>query len=138
YVQDAENALLRRAGDGAKLVAFDDYEPQGDRGAGGPVIAVIRAEGAIVTGTSENQGFGQGSTVYSDDVAKAFYDAAKNASVRAIVFRVSSPGGSDTASEQIRAGMLAAKAAGKPVVVSMGTYAASGGYWISADATRIV
>jgi protease-4 len=54
------------------------------------------------------------------------------------VFRVSSPGGSDTASEQILAAMRAAKAAGKPVVVSMGAYAASGGYWISSDASAIV
>src|SRR5690606_978391 len=73
-----------------------------------------------------------------DDVAKAFYDAAKDKDVKAIVFRVSSPGGSDTASEQILAAMKAAKAAGKPVVVSMGSYAASGGYWISSDASSIV
>ena len=58
--------------------------------------------------------------------------------MRAIVFRVSSPGGSDTASEQILAAVRAAKAAGKPVVVSMGTYGASGGYWIASQASEIV
>ena len=52
--------------------------------------------------------------------------------------RVNSPGGSDTASEQILAAVRAAKAAKKPVVVSMGTYAASGGYWISSEASAIV
>ncbi|MDB5452729.1 MAG: sppA, partial [Caulobacteraceae bacterium] len=57
---------------------------------------------------------------------------------KAVVFRVSSPGGSDTAAEQIGAAVRAARAAGKPVVVSMGTYAASGGYWISAGANRII
>jgi protease-4 len=132
----AEAAMLARAGAGAKLVSFDDYDVDPRRT--GPTVAVIGAEGAIVTGTSGGQGFSQGGAVYSDDVAKAFYDAAKDKDVRAIVFRVSSPGGSDTASEQIRTALVAAKAAGKPVVVSMGTYAASGGYWVSASASRIV
>src|SRR5204862_361427 len=76
--------------------------------------------------------------VYSDEIAKAFYQAAADKSVKAIVFRVSSPGGSDTAAEQIGAAVRAARAAGKPVVVSMGTYAASGGYWISAGADKII
>ena len=59
-------------------------------------------------------------------------------SVKAIVLRVNSPGGSDTASEQILSAIKAAKAAKKPVVVSMATYAASGGYWISSGASAIV
>ena len=54
------------------------------------------------------------------------------------MLRVSSPGGSDTASDQILGAVVAAKRAGKPVVVSMGTYAASGGYWISSKASAIV
>lgn len=58
--------------------------------------------------------------------------------MKAIVFRVSSPGGSPEASEQILAAVRAARAAGKPVVVSMGSYAASGGYWISSEADWIV
>jgi protease-4 len=82
--------------------------------------------------------FGGDQTVWSDEVAKAIYDAAEDKSVKAIVFRVSSPGGSDTASEQILAAVNAARKAGKPVVVSMGTYAASGGYWISSQADSIV
>jgi ClpP class serine protease len=68
---------------------------------------------------------------HSDDTAKAIYEAIEDKDVKAIVFRVSSPGGSPEASEQILAAVRAAKAAGKPVVVSMGDYAASGGYWIS-------
>jgi protease-4 len=135
-IHAAEAALLIKAGDKAKLLEFDDYDVPSRRS--GPVIAVIGGEGAIVTGSSGNQAFGQGGAVYSDDVAKAFFDAAKDDSIKAIVFRVSSPGGSDTASEQIRTALRAAKVAGKPVVVSMGTYAASGGYWVSMDATRIV
>jgi protease-4 len=55
-----------------------------------------------------------------------------------VVFRISSPGGSDVASDQILAAVMAVKKAGKPVVVSMGQYAASGGYWISSKADAIV
>jgi len=138
---EAEQALLKRAGAGAELVDFDDFA-RGHRPRGrttGPAIAVIEAEGAIVTGKdSVRSPFSRGSNIYSDDVADAFYDAAKAKDVKAIVFRLNSPGGSDTASEQILDAVRAAKAAGKPVVVSMGTYGASGGYWVSSEASAIV
>lgn len=140
-LNDVQTLVLSRAGKGAKLIAFEDYASRAKRpvGKSGPAIAVIGAEGPIMTGTSGGASpFGGDSTVYSDDVAKAFYAAAADKDVKAIVFRVSSPGGSDTASEQILAGVKAAKAAGKPVVVSMGTYAASGGYWISSAASSII
>jgi len=140
-VEAAQTALLAKAGAGAKLVDFQQYranrKPQA-LVAGGPVIAYIGAEGDIVTGTSADEGFGGASNVYSDDLSKAIYDAVHDDQVKAIVLRVSSPGGSDTASEQIFAAVQAAKAAHKPVVVSMGTYAASGGYWISSEASEIV
>jgi protease-4 len=100
---------------------------------------VIEAEGAIVTGKDGTTNpFSGGSTIYSDDLSQAFYDAIKAKDVKAIVLRLNSPGGSDTASEQILASIRAAKAAKKPVVVSMGTYGASGGYWISSEASAIV
>jgi protease-4 len=139
--QEAEADLLKRAGDGAQMVDFDDFargrQPR-ERGTG-PAIAVIEAEGDIVTGKDAGGNpFTGGSTIYSDDISDAFYAAIKNKDVKAIVFRVNSPGGSDTASEQILAAVRAAKAAKKPVVVSMGTYAASGGYWVSSEASAIV
>jgi protease-4 len=141
-LKEAETAILAQAGDGAKLAPFDDYASAAfgaDRPAGGRAIAVISAEGAIMTGAQGGGNpLGGDQVIHSDAVAKAFYDAIDDKSVRAIVFRVSSPGGSDTASEQILAAVRAAKAAGKPVVVSMGTYAASGGYWISSQASGIV
>jgi protease-4 len=139
-VRDAEQALLKRSGSGAEAVDFDDYARSRRRDAAtGPAIAVIEGEGAIVTGPGgAGNPFTGGSDIHSDDVAKAFYDAAKSRDVKAIVFRLDSPGGSDTASEQILAGVRAAKAAGKPVVVSMGTYGASGGYWVSSEASAIV
>ena len=136
-VEQAEKALLDRFGDDAELVELEDYGEGEDEGSG-PVIAVVEAEGAIVTGKSEDAGFGAAPTVYSDDLARALYDAAEDDDVKAVVFRISSPGGSDTASEQILGGVRAVKAAGKPVVVSMGTYAASGGYWIASQADRII
>lgn len=139
-VKEAQDAMLARAGKGAKLVEFDDYasRTRKDLPKTGAAIAVVSAEGPIVTGsTRQASPFGGDSTIYSDEVAKALYDAIEDKDVKAIVLRVSSPGGSDTASEQILAAVRAAKAAGKPVVVSMGVYAASGGYWISSAASSI-
>jgi protease-4 len=141
-VHEVQTIALSRAGKGAKLLDFSDYASRSKIAATaktGPTIAVIGAEGPIMTGTGGNASpFSGDSTVYSDDVAKALYDAAADKDVKAVVFRVSSPGGSDTASEQILAGVKAVKASGKPVVVSMGTYAASGGYWISSAASSII
>ena len=137
-VEEAERHALTRAGENAEIVDFADYASHTPRPGRGAVIAVVGGEGAIVTGHSQASPFGSGSSIYSDDVAEAIYDAIEDDSVRAIVFRVSSPGGSDVASEQILAAVRAAIAAGKPVVVSMGAYAASGGYWISSEASHIV
>lgn len=139
-VKEAEAALLAKAGGSAKLVDFEDYLHQGRRRTEtGAAIALIEGEGPIVTGENgvANPLTG-GSTIYADEIAEALYDAAEDDEVKAIVLRVNSPGGSDTASEQIAAAVRAAKAADKPVVVSMGTYAASGGYWIASEASSIV
>ncbi len=140
-VKEAQTALLAKAGDGAKLVDFDDYmHAVRDRSSGsGPAIAVVEGEGPIITGhDGVRNPFSGGSTIYSDDLSDAIYAAVEDKNVKAIVFRLNSPGGSDTASEQILAAIRAAKAAKKPVVISMGTYAASGGYWISSQASAIV
>ena len=66
--------------------------PPLDRGAL-EAIAIVGGEGAIVTGRGGNGGFGGGSSIHSDDTAEAIYDAIADKSVKAIVFRVSSPGG---------------------------------------------
>ena len=139
-VEFAEKTLLDRFGDDAETLEFDDYAATAGDGGGdsGPEIAVVEAEGAIVTGTGGTDPFGSNTNVYSDDVAEALYEAAEDDDVEAVVFRVSSPGGSDVASDQILAAVQAVQKAKKPVVVSMGTYAASGGYWISAKADAIV
>jgi protease-4 len=140
-VKDVETAILARAGKGAKLEDLADYASnikRSDDGSG-PAIAVVDGEGEITTGDSGSGSVVGGSqTMYSDEISKQIYDAIDDSDVKAIVFRVSSPGGADTASEQILAAVRAAKAAGKPIVVSMGEYGASGGYWISSEASAIV
>ncbi|WP_299792249.1 signal peptide peptidase SppA [uncultured Shewanella sp.] len=94
-------------------------------------VGIIVAKGTILNG---NQPAGQiGGESTSSLLRKARFDD----DVKAVVLRVDSPGGSAFASEQIRQEVLALKTAGKPVVVSMGSYAASGGYWISASADYI-
>ena len=144
-VEEAEAAAKTKAGKDAKIVKFGDYASlKGTRttsgsGSAKSAIAIVGGEGAIMTGRGSNDSpFGGGSNIRSDDTAKAIYDAIEDKDVKAIVFRVSSPGGSPEASEQVLAAVRAAKAAGKPVVVSMGAYAASGGYWISSEADWIV
>ncbi|KAB8313767.1 signal peptide peptidase SppA [Erwinia endophytica] len=95
-------------------------------------IAVIMASGAIMDG-DETPG-----SVGGDTTAMEIRQARLDPKIKAIVFRVNSPGGSVTASETIREELAAAKEAGKPVVVSMGGMAASGGYWISTPANYII
>jgi len=141
HVEEAEAEAKRRAGRNAEILSFRDYaSSKGARnGSGRNAIAIVGGEGGIMTGTGRGADpFGGGASIRSDDLAEAIHDAIKDDAVKAIVFRVSSPGGSPDASEQILAAVRAAKAAGKPVVVSMGDYAASGGYWISSEANWIV
>ncbi|QBH95791.1 signal peptide peptidase SppA [Limnobaculum zhutongyuii] len=97
-----------------------------------PEIAVVFANGAIVDGP-EMPGM-----VGGDTTAKQLRAARLNDKIKTIVLRVNSPGGSVTASEMIRSEVQALKDAGKPVVVSMGGMAASGGYWISTPADYII
>jgi protease IV len=94
-------------------------------------VAVIVAVGEILDG---NQPSG---TIGGDSTARLLRAARLDSKIRAVVLRVDSPGGSVTASEAIYREMLALHAAGKPVVVSMANYAASGGYYISAPADEI-
>jgi len=94
-------------------------------------VAVIIAKGTILDGTQKP------GTIGGDSTAKLLRKARTNDKVKAVVLRVDSPGGSAFASEIIRQEVELLKAAGKPVIASMGTYAASGGYWISAPADKI-
>jgi protease-4 len=93
-------------------------------------IAVIYANGEIIDGD------GNDNTIGSITLSKAIREARENKKVKAIVMRVNSPGGSALASEVIRREVELAKAE-KPFIISMGSYAASGGYWISTEGDHI-
>lgn len=95
-------------------------------------IAVVVVQGAIVDGPDAPGMAG------SDTIAAQLREARLDPEVKALVLRVNSPGGSVTASEQIRAEVAALKQSGKAVVVSMGGVAASGGYWVSTPANYII
>ncbi|MCG6460734.1 signal peptide peptidase SppA [Vibrio parahaemolyticus] len=95
-------------------------------------IAVVVASGAIMDGQQPR------GTVGGDTVASLLRQARNDEKAKAVVLRVDSPGGSAFASEVIRNEVEALKKAGKPVVVSMSSLAASGGYWISMSADKIV
>ena len=140
HVEEArEYARKKAGGDKIKFKTVKAYGPGNSYS--GKTIAFIGGQGAVVTGPSSdgsNPFMGGGLTMGGDTVAKAFDDAAKNKSVKAIVFRVSSPGGSPAASDQIHDAVARAQDAGKPVIISMGQYAASGGYYVSANADKIV
>ncbi len=96
-----------------------------------PQVAVVVAEGEIVDGDQPR------GVVGGETVSALLRDARDDDKVKAVVLRVNSPGGGVYASEQIRREVEQLKKAGKPVVVSMGDVAASGGYWISMNADRI-
>ena len=105
----------------------------------GETIAFIGGQGAILPGESGGGSiFSSSVSIGGDTLAKGFDAALKDEKVKAIVFRISSGGGSPAASDQILAASERAKEAGKPVVISMGQYAASGGYYVSAHADHIV
>lgn len=99
----------------------------------GDSVAVVYAQGIMITGDIPS-GFGYAT---SEDITRSIREAAEDSSVKAIVIRVNSPGGSPAAAQEIANEVRKAKAK-KPVVISMGDMAASGGYYMSAPADRIV
>jgi protease-4 len=101
----------------------------------GPKIAVVYGVGAVTNGDSDWSATGQSMGV--DTLTEAFKEVAQDETIRAIVFRIDSPGGSALASDRIWQAVVHAKSK-KPVVVSMGGVAASGGYYVAAGATKIV
>ena len=131
-----------KKGDSYRHIGFKDYlvattVEQNGLAASQPMqvnadkVAIIVAKGAILNGIQKP------GTIGGDSTAVLLRKARNNDQVKAVVLRVDSPGGSAYASEIIRQEVELLKLAGKPVVASMGTYAASGGYWISAPADKI-
>jgi protease-4 len=143
YRDEVENELKKRLGykdeERLQIVKGSDYrdvKPESLDLNKGEKIAVIYASGAIGLGSSDDSPFGDQS-VGSDTMVKALNLARDDKSIKAIVIRIDSPGGSAFASDEIWHAIENAKAK-KPVVVSMGDVAASGGYYIACNANRIL
>lgn len=136
---DLKARLGYKADETLRTISGGDYKeiPSDSLGLNnGERIAVVYASGPINMGSSNRSPFG-GETMGSDTMVKAINEAAADASIKAIVLRVDSPGGSALASDLIWNAIEKAKVK-KPVVVSMGDVAASGGYYIACNANKIV
>ena len=136
---ELKTRLNYRADENLRTIRASEYKevPSDSLGLNkGERIAVIYASGAINVGRSNESPFG-GEMVGSDTIVSAVNDAAADNSIKAIVLRVDSPGGSALASDLMWYALENAKAK-KPVVVSMGDVAASGGYYIACNANKIV
>lgn len=103
----------------------------------GNQVAVLYAEGPIIDGNGDG-GLNQAQVIAGNAMARQLRELRQDDQVKAVVLRVNSPGGSATASEIILREVRLVQAAGKPVVVSMGNVAASGGYWIASSADVIL
>jgi protease-4 len=117
-----------------RQIGFQEYSSQVERQAAldtRPQVAVVVAEGEILGGDQPP------GTVGGESTAKLIREARQDNAIKAVVLRVNSPGGDAFASELIRREVELTKAAHKPVIVSMGDVAASGGYWISMDGDQI-
>lgn len=138
WPEDALEAALNKAGEGSVDVGIGSYIPPSSP-FGSPVIAIVGGQGPIVTGGAGGSLFQDGNGFASDAIAASILEAGRDEDVQAVVFRVDSPGGSPTASDQIwRAVDRVQTEFDKPVVVSMGSVAASGGYYVSTGAEWIV
>ncbi|MGV3344303.1 signal peptide peptidase SppA [Enterobacteriaceae bacterium LUAb1] len=132
-----DNAMINAFGFNTQSKEYNntsiyDYPLQDDDSNTRGNIAVVVVSGAIMEGEDIPGSAG------SDTIAQQIREARLNPAIKAIILRVNSPGGSVTASETIREALAAAKSAEKPVVVSMGGMAASGGYWISTPADYLI
>ena len=122
-----------------KLVGLDRYlQIVGAPHQSGPTIALIYGTGLMARGKGGGNPLTNDNIMSADEVTRAFRLAEADKAVRAILFRIDSPGGSAVAAETIWASVKRARDAGKPVVVSMGDVAGSGGYYIAAPAAKIV
>lgn len=128
------------AGENVKFLWVDKYLERTERpnSRGENTIALIYGVGGVVRGKSQSNPLTGEQVMGGDSVAAAFRKAIEDKRVKAIIFRVDSPGGSYVASDTVRREVQHARAAGKPVIVTMGSYAASGGYFVSMDADKIV
>jgi protease IV len=139
HVGYREDAIASFGGGTERLSLARYFDAVGAPHRNGPTVALIYATGLMARGGGDNGNpiFGSG-IMSADEVTRAFALARRDKTVRAILFRIDSPGGSAVAAETIWEAVKRARAAGKPVIVSMGDVAGSGGYYIAAPADKIV
>lgn len=138
--QELKGRLGYKDADELRLTATSEYKDVTPESLGlnnGERIAIIFASGLITSGKSSDGTFGGSQTIGSDTIVRAVKDAADDSSIKAIVLRVDSGGGSALASDVMWHTLEYAKTK-KPVVTSMGDVAASGGYYIACNSDRIV
>jgi protease-4 len=139
YRDEALDEVREAAGVEADLVAPSRYLTGAGRpNRRGTTMALIEAHGTIMRGASRYSPLDGSVTMGADSIAAALRAAVDDRRVKAIVFRVDSPGGSYVASDTIRRETIRAREADKPVIVSMGNVAGSGGYFVAMDAEKIV
>jgi len=139
YRDEVYAYLAEQVGDDAEMVHPVDYIEQAGRPhVKGTGVALIQAYGAVVRGDSSYSPVNGSVQMGSDTISSAFRAAIDDDRIEAIIFRVDSPGGSYVASDTIRRETIRAREANKPVIVSMGNLAGSGGYFVAMDADRIV
>jgi protease-4 len=139
YRDEVYNDVKSKAGDGAELLYLDKYLGRAGRPHDrGKTVALVFGVGEVTRGKSDYDPVQDSQNMGSDTVAGAIRAAAEDKDVKAILFRVDSPGGSYVASDAIWREVVRARQAGKPVIVSMGNLAGSGGYFVAMAADRIV
>jgi protease-4 len=139
YRDEVYSDVKSKAGDGAQLLYLDKYLSRAGRPHDhGKTIALVFGVGTVTRGKSDYDPVQGSQNMGSDTVAGAIRAAAEDKDVKAILFRVDSPGGSYVASDAIWREVVRARQAGKPVIVSMGNLAGSGGYFVAMAADKIV
>jgi protease-4 len=139
YRDEVYAQVKDKAGSGASLLYLPEYLYRAGRPhESGKKVALIFGVGQVMRGKSDFSPVNGSVTMGSETVAGAFRDAIDDKDIKAILFRVDSPGGSYVASDTIYREVLRARKAGKPVIVSMGNLAGSGGYFVAMAADKIV
>lgn len=139
YRDEVYEQVKTKAGKGAELLYLGKYLYRAGRPHdSGKTVALIYGVGQVMRGKSDFSAINGSVTMGSETVAGAFRAAIEDDDVKAILFRVDSPGGSYVASDTIYREVLRARKAGKPVIVSMGNLAGSGGYFVAMGADKIV
>ncbi|MDD9918784.1 MAG: S49 family peptidase, partial [Rhodospirillaceae bacterium] len=138
YWDEFTDAVRARAGKEAKGLKFSAYAANVESpGPDGTDVALIYGVGPIQSGDADNSPW-DSDVFAAASVARAIDDAVKDQAIKAILLRIDSPGGSYIGSDTVRRAVLRARKKGKPVIASMGSYGASGGYFVAMGADKIV